>query len=226
MYSMVSCPSPQCQTLFEVESSRLGRNIFCIHCGIRMTARMVSARIQVQEQEERLKTQKSTQALPRFPFVVVLDNIRSLWNVGSIFRSADICGVGHLYLTGITGCPPRPEIRKTALGAEEVVSWTYYPHFQEALDFLEKEGYALIALECSPSALPLAQMHWPASPFALLLGNEVSGIQAEGLQRCISHTFIPRYGIKESLNVAVAFGIAAYQIATSLASSHPSVTPF
>lgn len=145
-------------------------------------------------------------------FVAVLDNIRSLHNVGSIFRSADGAGVGKLYLCGMTAAPPRPEIRKAALGAEEIVPWEYFAQTALALQALREKGYHLVALENTPAS----QDYRTAPllfPLALVIGHEYEGIAPEILAQCETAISLPMRGRKTSLNVAVAFGIAAYEIA-------------
>jgi tRNA G18 (ribose-2'-O)-methylase SpoU len=146
---------------------------------------------------------------------VLVDSVRSLWNVGSIFRTADACGVREIALAGITGCPPRPEIAKTALGADRAVAWRYFSDPVEALGALRGSGYAPVAVELSPRAVPLARIVWPAA-VCLVVGNEVAGISPAVLEACERHVAIPMRGIKGSLNVAVAFGIAAHAAAQRL----------
>ncbi len=155
----------------------------------------------------------------RLPLTVVLDDVRSLWNVGSIFRSADACGVSRIVLAGITGCPPRPEIRKTALGADEAVAWRYRKDVAVAVDEERADGFAPVVLEASPDAVPLTEMSWP-SKVCLVVGNEVAGVAPALLERCDQRVAIPMLGVKTSLNVAVAFGIAAHAAATALLQSN------
>ena len=152
-------------------------------------------------------------------FVAVLDNIRSLHNVGSIFRTADGAGVGRLYLCGMSGKPPRPEIRKVALGAEEHVSWEYVPRTETALAKLRSEGYHIVALENSiPEARDYRCVEY-VFPLALVVGHEYNGIAPEVLALCDVTISLPMRGVKTSLNVAVAFGIAAYEIAARVSLS-------
>ena len=149
-------------------------------------------------------------------FVAVLDNIRSLHNVGSIFRTADGAGVDKLLLCGMTGTPPRPEIRKAALGAEENVAWEYFARTEEALAKLRGEGYHLVALENNtPQARDYRTLEY-VFPLALIIGHEYNGIAAEVLAICDAVISLPMRGSKSSLNVAVAFGIAAYEIAARM----------
>jgi tRNA G18 (ribose-2'-O)-methylase SpoU len=153
--------------------------------------------------------------LNRIPFVAVLDNLRSLHNVGSIFRTADAAGVGKLYLCGMTGTPPRNEIRKAALGAEEHVGWEYFRQTSEAIDRLKREGYFVLALENTATSVDYRQASYQF-PLALVIGHEYNGISPEILARCDAAIFLPMRGVKVSLNVAVAFGIAAYEIVSRL----------
>lgn len=149
-------------------------------------------------------------------FVAVLDNIRSLHNVGSIFRTADGAGVGKLFLCGMTGAPPRAEIRKAALGAEDHVAWEYFKNTEEALGKLKAEGYRLIALE---NDIPLAKNYREveyAFPLALVIGHEYDGITPKIISLCETVISLPMHGKKSSLNVAVAFGIAAYEISSQV----------
>lgn len=150
--------------------------------------------------------------MSQFDFVAVLDNIRSLHNVGAIFRTADAAGVGKLYLCGMSGTPPRPEIRKAALGAEEVVAWEYFKHTREALLQLKSAGYFLLALESAPSSVDYRCAVYQF-PLALVVGHEFTGIKPETLALCDATVSLPMRGVKVSLNVAVAFGVAAYAIA-------------
>lgn len=147
----------------------------------------------------------------RNPVYVLLDNIRSLYNVGSIFRTADSALVEKLILTGITGKPPRKEIDKTALGASETVPWEYYPKAIDALKLLKKKEIPIIILEHTDSNIDFKEIDYPF-PCCLVLGNEVYGIQEELLEMADISIEIPMYGTKHSLNVSVAFGIVIYEI--------------
>ncbi|MEX2090931.1 MAG: RNA methyltransferase [Candidatus Paceibacterota bacterium] len=145
--------------------------------------------------------------------IVVLVNIRSRENVGSIFRTADAVGVDKIYLCGITPMPPHDKISKTALGAEEYVSWEYHKQTARLLKKLRDEGLGLIALEQTTDAVNIFKLKTLGSrPIALIVGNEVKGLSPQILKYCDKKIAIPMYGKKESLNVAVAFGIAVYQL--------------
>lgn len=142
--------------------------------------------------------------------VLVLDNLRSAWNVGAIFRTADGLGVEHLYLCGITPTPAHPGVHKTALGAEEVVPWSYAPNTAEVVRRLRAEGWQVWALEQAPSARPLLDTPAPAEPLALIVGNEVCGVGPDLFPLCDAVVCLPMRGVKRSLNVEVAAAIAVW----------------
>ncbi len=147
-----------------------------------------------------------------YPIYGLIENVRSLHNVGSMFRTADGAGISKLYLTGITGCPPREQIRKTSLGAEESVAWEYCASSGEIVDKLKSEGVAIITLEHTDQSIDYfrADFQFPA---CLVVGHEHRGVSEELLRKADLAIEIPMRGIKQSLNVSVAFGIAAYQLA-------------
>lgn len=138
-------------------------------------------------------------------------NVRSLWNVGSFFRTCDAFGVERIYLTGYTGYPPRKEITKTAIGAEEFVAWESHPDPLPVLLRLKEEGWMLLALEITPDAVDLQDLDAP-DRVCLIVGHELTGVPPEILSLCDQVTKIPMLGKKESLNVAVAAGIASYRL--------------
>jgi 23S rRNA (guanosine2251-2'-O)-methyltransferase len=144
--------------------------------------------------------------------VALLHNIRSLHNVGSMFRTADGAGIGRLYLSGETGAPPRAEIAKTALGAEESVPWEYWMDVNECVAQLKREGFRVVALELTPKSVDYRKFQ-AKGPVCLVVGNEVGGLPPALLALCDDCIQIPMRGIKESLNVSVAFGIAVYEMA-------------
>ncbi len=164
-------------------------------------------------------------ARPRTPIAGILENVRSLWNVGSIFRSADGAGVDRLFLCGFTGHPPRPEIHKTALGAEDAVAWEYWTRAQEACAWLREEGWQVLALDTGPESVDLETVAL-RGPVALVVGHEIEGVSLPTRSTCDAVVHLPMHGIKESLNVAVAFGIAAYTLRRRLtAAGAAGVTP-
>jgi tRNA G18 (ribose-2'-O)-methylase SpoU len=143
------------------------------------------------------------------PFAALLDNVRSVFNVGSIFRSADGAGLHHLYLCGVTPTPAHPKLAKTALGAECLISYSHNKNAVELGQKLRNHGHTLWALETTAAAQSIFDVEAPPLPFVLVVGSEVVGVDPDLLtlcQRCIS---IPMAGRKQSLNVATAFGIAA-----------------
>ena len=144
--------------------------------------------------------------------VVVLHNIRSRENVGSVFRTADAAGVDKLYLCGITPCPPHEKISKTALGAEKTVPWEYHRQTWRLIEQLKKDGFRVVALEKTKASNDIFKFKSDKRPIALVVGNEVRGLSPEILKRADAVLSIPMRGQKESLNVAVAFGVAVYQL--------------
>lgn len=142
---------------------------------------------------------------------VVAHNIRSLWNVGSLFRTCDAMGVEKLYLSGYTATPPRREITKTAIGAEEWVAWEKVSDAALQLRTLKDDGWSIVALEQTTRSIPLMEYR-PSDNVCLVLGHEVDGIARELLPLCEVAVEITMLGNKESLNVAVAAGIALYHL--------------
>ena len=147
----------------------------------------------------------------RIPLTVVLNNIRSLHNVGSIFRTADGVGVEKMFLCGYTGYPPQGGIAKTALGAEAHVPWEYQENVLEVLKKLKGSGYQIVLLEQIEGSVSHDQFK-PKAPVCLVIGNEVTGISDDLLDLADAAIEIDMAGIKNSLNVAVAFGVAAYHM--------------
>jgi tRNA G18 (ribose-2'-O)-methylase SpoU len=143
---------------------------------------------------------------------VLLDNIRSAWNVGSILRSADGFGFGHAYLCGITPTPEVDAVRKTALGAEEFVTWSHHKDAVKLVKGLKLEGWKVAALEEDQRAIPISQFIDSSQPVVLILGSEVTGVDPELLDLADSILYIPMRGQKRSFNVANAFSIAAYAL--------------
>jgi tRNA G18 (ribose-2'-O)-methylase SpoU len=165
--------------------------------------------------EEIVARQTTKSKAARLPLCVVLNNIRSLYNVGSIFRTADGIGIEKLWLCGITGYPPQSGIVKTALGAEENVPWEYRKDIFELLRELKAKGYQIVLLEQIKGSVSHDEFVAKA-PVCLVIGNEISGISDELTSMCDCAVEIDMSGIKNSLNVAVAFGIIGYQIRSSI----------
>lgn len=145
----------------------------------------------------------------------ICNNIRSRENVGSIFRTSDAFGIDKIFLTGYTPAPPHPKISKTALGAENFVAWEKVFSITRLIKKLRADGFEIVALEQSQKSVSLAK-HRPKKKIALIIGNEVSGIPTRIMQQCDIVVEIPMRGKKESLNVAVAFGVVAYAITQGL----------
>lgn len=142
---------------------------------------------------------------------VLLDNIRSAWNVGSIFRSADGFGFRHAYVCGITPTPENEAVTKTSLGAENSVPWSYHKDAVKLVKGLRKEGYRILALEEHPRARSIDTEIVPATA-VLIVGNEITGVDPGLLDECDEILYIPMRGDKKSFNVAVAFAIAAHAL--------------
>jgi 23S rRNA (guanosine2251-2'-O)-methyltransferase len=148
---------------------------------------------------------------------VLLDNIRSIYNVGSILRTADGAGLTHLYCCGITAPLDHPKIVKTALGAEKSVGWTKSRNGLETAVSLKQRGYQLLALECAPNAIMLPDIQLANNqPVVLIVGNEVAGVDPGILAICDQTIMLPMQGVKNSLNVASAFAVAAYALRFNL----------
>jgi tRNA G18 (ribose-2'-O)-methylase SpoU len=156
----------------------------------------------------------------RLPVSVLLDNVRSLYNVGSFFRTADAAGIEHLYLAGITGRPPRKEIAKTALGADDQVAWSGVTDALAEVDRLHAAGYELAAVETSARAVDLFDWR-PRFPVCVLFGHEVDGLSPALLERCDTHVRIPMLGLKHSLNVSTAGGIVLFDLLRKYRDLHP-----
>ncbi|MGB7876179.1 MAG: RNA methyltransferase [Anaerolineales bacterium] len=147
----------------------------------------------------------------------MLDNVRSAWNVGAIFRTADGLGVRSLYLCGNTPTPDNESVRKTALGAEETVTWKYSRNVLEITKELHNDGHTLVALEQNEYAKPIGMYPvLPRQQVALIVGNEITGVDPQLLDLCDHILYIPMHGKKRSLNVEVAFAIAVYALRSQM----------
>ena len=147
------------------------------------------------------------------PIVVVLDNIRSCNNIGSVFRTSDALLIEKIYLCGITATPPNNEIRKTALDAEKSVDWEYYETTEELVTKLKNDGYKVYAIEQVEESIPLPDYQpEPGEKPALVFGNEVKGVKQSVVDICDGSIEIPQFGIKHSFNIAVSAGIVLWDI--------------
>ena len=162
-------------------------------------------------------TVEEFKAARKLPLVVVLDNVRSLHNVGSVFRSCDAFRIEAVYLCGITATPPSAEIHKTALGAEDSVSWKYYESTLDAVEELKQQGYFVYSIEQVEGSQNMAKINLDRSKrYAVVLGNEVKGVQQEVVNASDSCLEIPQLGTKHSLNVSVTAGIVVWEFAKQL----------
>lgn len=156
------------------------------------------------------QTNESLSNLKRHPIKLMLHNIRSLYNVGSLFRTADSALLDELIMCGFTPHPPRKEIEKTALGAVDTVPWSYYKNIFEGIERVKNEGYNIAALEICDKSKPYNCLEASDFPICIIVGNELSGIDDDVLNECDFALEIPMYGVKHSLNVSVAAGISVF----------------
>ena len=167
---------------------------------------------------EEFKLRKKT------PLVIVLDNVRSLHNVGSVFRTSDAYLVETVCLCGITSTPPHAEIHKSALGAENSVDWVYFEDTLEAIKELKSKGFEVLAIEQAEGSTMLNQLEInPSGKYAVVLGNEVKGVQQAVVDACDGCIEIPQYGTKHSLNVSVTAGIIIWEFASKLFNNKPLI---
>ena len=148
--------------------------------------------------------------IPRVPISILVENVRSVHNVGSIFRSADGFGAEKIYLTGYTAHPPRKDLHKTALGAEDAVPWEYYENPLDAAEVIKKQGIPLILIEQTKQSKSMYEIEWKF-PLCFIVGNEVSGVSEELSSMADIHVELPMRGVKQSLNVSVAAGVVGYE---------------
>lgn len=152
-------------------------------------------------------------AAKKIPVCILLDNVRSLHNVGSAFRTADAFSVGKLVLTGITGTPPHREIEKTALGATSSVAWTYHEHAKQAVELLKAEGWKIVVVEQTTESVALQKFSaQPTDKLCLVFGNEINGVSEEVIELADMAVEIPQSGTKHSLNISVCVGIVVWEI--------------
>lgn len=166
-----------------------------------------------QEIAGRRATPGELSKMERFPVYALLDDIRSLYNVGSIFRTADGARIARLFLCGFTPRPPRKEIEKTALGATATVPWEYRRDPLDAISEMKRNGIRICLVEQTDASVPCDALTAADLPLCLVIGNEVRGVRGEIVAAADLAVEIPMYGMKQSLNAAVAFGIAAFACA-------------
>lgn len=205
------CQNPDCGLRYPLMAGH-PFGMRCPHC--------LGETLAVLKQEMGNETLTENSERERKDFSVLLDNIRSAWNVGSILRSADGFGFRHAYLCGITPTPEQGAVKKTSLGAEDYVTWSYHKDAVKLGEDLKLEGWKIIALEEHERALPISQFPTPREasllpakqPILLIAGSEVTGVDPELLQLADDIYYIPMRGQKRSFNVAVAFGVASFSL--------------
>ncbi|MEO6219255.1 MAG: RNA methyltransferase [Ginsengibacter sp.] len=159
------------------------------------------------------KTVDEFRRAEKIPVIVILENIRSAYNVGSVFRTADAFLIEAIYICGYTAKPPHKEITKTALGAQNSVGWKYFENAKLAITDLKRQGYKINAIEQATNSLPLGKFpELNQNKFAFIFGNEVSGVEQETIEICDGCIEIPQFGMKHSLNISVAAGIVLWEI--------------
>ena len=158
------------------------------------------------------KTVEEFKASSKLPFVIVLDNIRSLNNVGSFFRTADAFLVDEIHLCGISATPPNKEIHKTALGSTDSVNWKYFAYTTDSIKYLKENKYRIYAIEQADNSVALNDfVVTPYDKYALIFGNEVKGVQQSIINLCNGCVEIPQYGTKHSINVSVSGGVVMWE---------------
>jgi tRNA G18 (ribose-2'-O)-methylase SpoU len=157
-------------------------------------------------------TLETISKVKKLPVFVLLNSIRSSYNVGSIFRTSDGVMIEKLYLCGYTPHPPNKDVLKTALGSTESVRWEYIKNAKDAILHLKSQGIKIAALELTDKSVPYHQVSENDFPLCLLVGNEITGVSQELLELCDFSLEIPQFGIKQSLNVAVAYGISIFEL--------------
>lgn len=162
------------------------------------------------------KTADEFRQAEKIPLVIILENIRSAYNVGSIFRTADAFLIQSIYICGYTAYPPHKEIKKTALGAENTVQWKYIKDISEVILELKGMGFLIYAVEQAENSIDLKEVQLKHPKIALILGNEVTGVEQTTIEKCDGCLEIPQSGTKHSLNVSVAAGIVMWEISQKL----------
>jgi len=223
------CPYPDCRTKLDLEAEEEvlnKRGHWLAHCPVckeLATFRQLDAIEKMEASYERRKEAEITRGGPelenRASMSVLVEDVRSLWNVGSIFRTADGAGFQSVYLCGISGTPPRKEIEKVSLGAEKTLNWQYKVNPLDFILDLKSNGVQILGLERNNESTLLTDAiseNKLKQPLCIVVGNEVSGLSPQVMRYCDLLCHLPMKGQKESLNVAVAFGIAAYLVSESV----------
>jgi len=177
---------------------------------------VATTNIKLSMDELNRKTVEEFKRSDKTPVIAVLENIRSAYNVGSVFRTADAFLLEAIYITGYTCIPPHKEIKKTALGAEESVDWKHFANATEAIKTLKENGYKVYAIEQAINSLMLQKLTFePNEKIAVIFGNEVTGVEQETILQCDGCIEIPQLGMKHSLNIATAAGVVLWEIVRS-----------
>lgn len=164
-------------------------------------------------QELNRKTVEEFRQSDKIPIIAVLENVRSAYNVGSVFRTADAFLIEAVYICGYTAYPPHKEIRKTALGADETVSWKHFKNIAEAIQEIRRLGYKVYAVEQAADSYKLQAISYePDEKIAVVFGNEVTGVEQSTIEQCDGCIEIPQLGMKHSLNISVAAGIVLWEL--------------
>lgn len=158
------------------------------------------------------KSTEEARSSDKKPVVLILDDVRSMHNVGSAFRTADAFAIEAIYLCGYTPMPPHRDIHKTALGATEAVSWMHFKQIEEAIAAARSRGYKIMAVEQVHGSVALHEFAWQGEPVALIFGNEVTGVSDEALKLADGAIEIPQWGAKHSLNIAVSVGVVLWEL--------------
>ena len=200
-------------TLFYKMVLLVGRGLG-LHQLCRVLKQIIMVRKLDTEEIIRISTDEFKQA-KKIPLVMVLDNVRSMHNIGSVFRTSDAYLVEKVVLCGITAQPPHPEIHKSALGAEFSVDWEYYADTNEAVEALKREGYEVWAIELAENSVMLQDFDFDGEGehrIAVVMGNEVKGVQQSVIDQCKGCIELPQFGTKHSLNVSVTAGIVIWEM--------------
>jgi 23S rRNA (guanosine2251-2'-O)-methyltransferase len=164
-------------------------------------------------QELNRKSVEEFRQSDKVPIIAVLENVRSAYNVGSVFRTADAFLLDGIYICGYTAFPPHKEIKKTALGADETVAWKHFKNIDDAIGDLRKEGYKVYAVEQAVDSYKLQAISYDHDEkIAVIFGNEVTGVEQSTIEKCDGCIEIPQLGMKHSLNISVAAGIVLWEL--------------
>ncbi len=158
------------------------------------------------------KSPEEIKSSPKHPVIVILDDIRSMHNVGSVFRTCDAFAIEEIYLCGYTPAPPHRDIHKTALGATETVKWKNFDTTIDAVNYARDAGYRILAVEQARNSIMLNRLNWQNEKIALVFGNEVAGVNEQVLQIADGCIEIPQWGAKHSLNISVSVGVVLWEM--------------